>query len=239
MGYRVGIVTSAGPGLDLEDGLPGAEIVCHRAPATTIFENIYLNGDRKQILHQRADVLTCEHIPFSWRMAPMVYIGSIDQEIDPSVFECFSKDSLIAVMPQGFFRRWDEKGRISFSPWNPPEALLRRINLLVISELDVPDPDRVVRDWENSVERIVVTHAARGATAYENGDCCHYPARPAEEVDPTGAGDVFAAGFLIHLAETGDTCRAAAFANAVASFSIEKPGVAGIPLRQVVDAYLR
>jgi sugar/nucleoside kinase (ribokinase family) len=57
-------------------------------------------------------------------------------------------------------------------------------------------------------------------------------------MDPTGAGDVFSAAFLIRLAETGDPCEAARFANVAASFSIEAPGVSGIPTRRQVEAYL-
>jgi sugar/nucleoside kinase (ribokinase family) len=57
-------------------------------------------------------------------------------------------------------------------------------------------------------------------------------------VDPTGAGDVFAPAFMIRLIETGDPCEAAQFANVVASFSIEGPGVTGIPMRKQVEAYL-
>lgn len=238
MGYPVGVVTSAGPDLDLANALPGADIACHAAVATTVFENIYLDGTRKQILHQRADVLTCRHIPKAWREAPMVYLGSIDREIDDSVFQCFADRSLLAVMPQGFFRRWDERGRVFFTEWDPPETLLRRISVLVISELDVPDPCHLVHEWQDLIATIVVTRAARGATVYRGGESCHYPARPTHEVDPTGAGDVFTAGFLIRLAETGNVHQAAIFGNAVASFSIEKPGVTGIPTRQQVDAYL-
>jgi sugar/nucleoside kinase (ribokinase family) len=43
---------------------------------------------------------------------------------------------------------------------------------------------------------------------------------------------------MIRLTETGDPCQAAQFANAVASFSIEGPGVSGIPMRQQVEYYL-
>ena len=57
-------------------------------------------------------------------------------------------------------------------------------------------------------------------------------------VDATGAGDVFAAAFLIRLTETGDAGQAATFANAVASFSVEGPGVSGIPERATVEGYL-
>jgi sugar/nucleoside kinase (ribokinase family) len=168
----------------------------------------------------------------------MVYLGSIDREIDEAVFHCFSAESLICTMPQGFFRDWDESGQISFRDWEPSEALLRRLNVLVLSELDVPDPESLVRDWRQLVETIVVTRAERGATVYQGAEECHYPARPAQQVDPTGAGDVFAAAFLLRLAETGDPCEAAGFANVAASFSVEGPGVEGIPSRPQVEAYL-
>lgn len=238
MGYRVGVVTSAGPDLDVAHAFPGAEVVCHLSAATTLFENIYLDGGRTQVLHRRANAISCAQIPAAWRAPSMVYLGSIDQEIAPDLFCCFDDAALLAVMPQGFFRCWNEQGLISFVEWQPPEAVLRRIQVLVISELDVPDPDRLVRDWGRFTRIIVVTRAERGATVYQAGETCHYPARPAHQVDPTGAGDVFAAAFLIRLAETGDPGQAAHFANAVASFSVEGPGVTGIPLRRQVDAYL-
>jgi 1D-myo-inositol 3-kinase len=238
LGYRVGVVTSAGADLDVAHSLPGADVVCHPADATTLFENIYLNGGRKQVVHQRADTITCEQIPSLWRQTPMAYLGSIDQEIDESVFHCFADDVLIGVMPQGFFRRWNEEGQIYFAPWEPSLAVLRRINLLVISELDVPGPDELVRDWGRFVDIIVVTRAERGATVYRSGESWYFAARPTQQVDPTGAGDVFAAAFLIRFSETGDPRQAAAFANVVASFSIEEPGLSGIPMRRRVEAYL-
>jgi 1D-myo-inositol 3-kinase len=239
MGYRVGVVTSAGPDLDLTQVLPGAQVACQRAAATTVFENIYQNGSRRQILHQRADVITCEDVPLAWRNVPLVYLGTIDREIDPSVFHCFTDETLICVMPQGFFRCWDEKGQVSFAEWTPSEAVLRRIHVLVFSELDVPDPEQLVRDWGEFIEIIVVTRAERGASVYQAGERCDYPGRPALEVDLTGAGDVFAAAFLIRLAELGDPCQAAGFANVAASFSIEGPGVTAIPFRRQVEAYLQ
>jgi sugar/nucleoside kinase (ribokinase family) len=238
MGCHVGVVTSVGPGLDLAKALPGAQIANHLAAATTVFENIYQDGARTQFLHRRAEVLAADHIPLSWRTAPMVYLGTIDKEIDASVFHCFGDESLICVMPQGFFRRWDDQGRISFAEWTPSEAMLRSINVLILSELDVPDPDQLVCKWGQSIETMVITRAERGATVYQRGSLCHYPARPTRQVDPTGAGDVFAAAFLLRTAETGDPCQAARFANVAASFSIEGPGVSGIPFRQQVEAYL-
>jgi sugar/nucleoside kinase (ribokinase family) len=239
LGYRVGVVTSTGPELEVAQVLPFAEIACHPSSATTVFENIYLDGQRKQILHQRAGNLTCENIPHAWRRASIVHLGPLDQEIDEGIFRCFDDQVLIGVTPQGFLRSWDKDGRVSFTEWNPPRAVLQRINVLVLSELDVPDPDGLVREWRQHIGTIVVTRAERGATVYHGSDePCDYYARPARQVDPTGAGDVFCAAFLIRLFETGDPCQATQFANATASFSIERPGVTGIPQRKHVDLYL-
>lgn len=238
MGYQVGIVTSTGPDLDVAKVLPFADIACQEAAATTVFENIYLDGERKQILHRRAGILRCDHIPQNWRHAPIVHLGPLDQEIDEGIFHCFEDQVLIGVTPQGFLRQWDERGHVSFTEWTPREAVLRRINVLVLSEQDVPDPLGLVDSWGQLIDIIVVTRAERGATVYHSGAPCDYPARPAQQVDPTGAGDVFAAAFMIRLTETGAPCQAAEFANAVASFSIEGPGVSGIPLRPQVEAYL-
>ncbi len=238
MGYRVGVVTSTGPELDVTRVLPFAEIACQPASATTIFENIYLNGERRQVLHQRAGLLRCDHVPQAWRGVSMVHLGPLDQEIDQDIFHCFDDHVLVGVTPQGFLRRWDKEGCVSFTQWKPPQKVLQRINVLILSEQDVPDPDGLVRDWGSMIQTIVVTRAERGATVYHAGEPCNYPARPAQQVDPTGAGDVFAPAFMIRLTETGDPCQAARFANAVASFSIEGPGVTGIPTRQQVEAYL-
>lgn len=237
LGQRVGLVTSAGPDLDVAQTFPGIQVACHPSAATTLFENIYLDGGRKQILHRRADVLGCTHVPPAWRRVPLVYLGTIDQEIDPSLFFCFD-DALIGVMPQGFLRRWDEHGEVFYTDWNPPEAILQRINVLVLSELDVPDPEGLVQDWGRLIDVIVVTRAARGATVYRQSESCHYATRPAQQVDPTGAGDVFATAFLIRMAETGDPCQAARFANVAASFSVEGWGMSAIPTRQQVEDYL-
>lgn len=238
MGYRVGVITSTGPDLDVAEVLPYAQIVCQQAEFTTIFENIYHDGERQQILHQRAGMLECKQIPDAWRQVPIVHLGPLDQEIDEGIFHCFDDQVLIGMTPQGFLRRWDRQGRISFAEWAPSEAILRRLDVLVLSELDVPDPEGLVRNWGQLIEFMVITQAERGGIVYHKGKSCRYEARPARQVDPTGAGDAFATAFMIRLLETGDPCQAADFASVVASFSVEGPGVSGIPQRSEVTAYL-
>jgi sugar/nucleoside kinase (ribokinase family) len=62
--------------------------------------------------------------------------------------------------------------------------------------------------------------------------------REASVVDPTGAGDVFAAAFLVAYAEQRDPVAAARFANVTASFSIEGRGITSIPDRAKVLQWL-
>ena len=54
------------------------------------------------------------------------------------------------------------------------------------------------------------------------------PAWPSQEQEPTGAGDVFAATFLLALQEEKEPLEAAQFAACAASFVVEGPGVTGV-----------
>jgi sugar/nucleoside kinase (ribokinase family) len=60
----------------------------------------------------------------------------------------------------------------------------------------------------------------------ERGSETTLPGYPAERVlDPTGAGDAFAAGLAIALADGRPADDCARFANAVASFAVEGVGM--------------
>jgi 2-dehydro-3-deoxygluconokinase len=54
---------------------------------------------------------------------------------------------------------------------------------------------------------VVVKHAAFGATAFHGGAVTLVPALRVDVVEPVGAGDAFAAGFLAELLNSGDAVR--------------------------------
>jgi len=87
----------------------------------------------------------------------------------------------------------------------------------------------------------VVTAGAAGAILYVNGDRYEVPPRRTREVDPTGAGDVFAATFMIHHDRHDDPWEAAEAATCAASLSVEGVGWSTVPdaptLAAALDAY--
>src|SRR5438067_1283710 len=140
--------------------------------------------------------------------------------------------TLIRVTPQGWMRAWDETGLVRAVEWADADRVLRKASVVVISEDDVADPS-VIRDWAKRARMLVVTLGDRGCDVYRQGGAepFHSPAfKSAIEVDPTGAGDVFAAAFFWHLHKSGGDWKTAAdWANCVASFVVEKRGVRGVP----------
>jgi hypothetical protein len=231
MGARVGVHTSASYEPGLIDTLGGVLVARVPAEYTTCFVNDYSSGKRQQTLESVAEKLTYDQILPEWRNPPVVHLGPLCQEIDSSLVTKFPK-SLIGVTPQGWMRAWGDDGIVHPVDWADAERVLKRADAVIISEDDVADRS-VIDEWASKARMLVVTLGDRGADVYRNGSQQphHSPAfKSATEVDPTGAGDVFAAAFLWHLHKAGgDWQTAVDWANCVASFVVEKRGVSGVP----------
>jgi sugar/nucleoside kinase (ribokinase family) len=70
----------------------------------------------------------------------------------------------------------------------------------------------------------VVTLAERGSVVFDGNRMAHVPAYKVNAVDPTGAGDTYAAGFIHHYLRTADPFEAGLFGSAVASVMVEHVG---------------
>ena len=230
VGARVGVHTSSAYEPGLIDTLKGVLVARIPAEYTTCFVNEYHNGQRQQTIESVAEKLTYEQILPEWRNPPVVHLGPLCQELDASLVARFPR-SLVGVTPQGWMREWDTSGRVRAAPWADAERVLARADVVVISQHDVADR-AVIDEWARKARMLVVTLGDQGCDVYRQGEPpYHSPAfESAAEVDPTGAGDVFAAAFLWHLHQSrGDWRTAADWANCVASFVVEKRGVAGVP----------
>ena len=77
-------------------------------------------------------------------------------------------------------------------------------------------------------EKLVITQGSRGvSTCRKDGEIILVPARKANVVDTTGAGDTLNGAFAVALTEGKDIADALAFANAAAGLSTEKFGAQG------------
>ncbi|MFQ6016063.1 MAG: carbohydrate kinase family protein, partial [Anaerolineae bacterium] len=147
-------------------------------------------------------------------------------------------DSLVGITPQGWLRQWNGEGKVSVASWSDATQVLPKVNVLVFSPEDVGGDKGLMESYAQAAPLTVLTRGLKGAVLCQEGEIFYFPSRPAREIDPTGAGDVFAAAFLVRLEETEDPHEATRFANCVASFSVEGPGVQSIPWRAQVDKWL-
>lgn len=227
LGLRVGIVTSWAKEISphpLED-IPTINYPCE---ASTTFENIPTHEGRIQIIHHVANTLDLFLIPDSWRTPAIVHFGPVAQEVEPSLLRHFSS-SFIGVTPQGWLRSWGKDGRVQFTDWPESIYVLSQCGAAVISLEDVEENEELIEDMASSSRVLAVTENSEGARIYWHGDIRRFRAPSVDEIDATGAGDVFAAAFFIRLYQTRDPWEAGRFATQLASYSVTRPGLEGIP----------
>ena len=246
LGLASAIITRADPSLIalLPTFLPAISLHALPSSQTTTFANHYQDGFRTQYLYARAEQLLPADVPADWRGAPIVLLGPLAQEILPEFVSLFPRrpGALIAATPQGWLRRWDDDGRVWPTPWQTADQLLPLLDVLILSHDDLlpfadgkrDEADAILTQWSTRVPLLVATDGRHGATLFRQGHTRRFPSYPAQEVDPTGAGDVFAAAFLTHLHKHNDPEQAIDFANCIASFSIEQVGIQGIPTLETV-----
>lgn len=238
LGRRPAVITRISQDLALPEIYNEIELLALPSPVTTTFENVYTPHGRVQTIHAVADSISPEDVPPAWcEMPSIVLLGPLCNEVMPEVATLFPKPTL-ALVPQGWMRYWDEQGHVFHKPMDCASIVLQMADVLVLSVEDVDYDLSLAACYHDMVDIMVLTRSDFGCDVYYRGEIIPVAPRPADQVDPTGAGDVFTAAFLIRLQETGDPIRAARFANVVASFSIEGWGYSNIPTRQQVEAWL-
>ena len=210
-------------------------ITYHDSTETTIFDNQYdQHGKRHQIILGIGGKLQLSHIPTELQNTGIVYLCPIANEIDSELIHCF-KNSLIGVTPQGWMRQWNTSRQVRPKRWDLAEVILTHTDILVLSDEDILANPKDLNMYIQWAKIVVLTKGKNGATLYENNQIIESPAYSAKEVDPTGAGDVFAAAFLINYYETGSPISALNFAHCVASFAVEGKGLTNIPTQDQVN----
>lgn len=228
LGLGVGLLTSFGPDFP-QDHLPaGIALTTVPSHLTTVFELDETVAGRRLRLVSRAADLEAADLPPAWRAAPLALLCPVASEVAPALAESFPEASL-GVTPQGWMRERQPDGRIAPRPWEDADLVLAHAQVVVASEEDVAPFRNEAVEWFQRVPLAALTAGAQGATLYVNGDPYHVAPDHAAEVDPTGAGDVFAAALLVTYHRGGEPWEAAATAACAAAASVGAAGVEGIP----------
>jgi sugar/nucleoside kinase (ribokinase family) len=164
-------------------------------------------------------------IPLAWRDTPLLFLANIDPDLQRDVLEQVPRASLVAADTMNYW--------IASKP-ESLKALLARVRILLINDGEIrqltgePNLVRaaaVVRAW--GPRTIVIKRGEHGVLVFDAETVFALPAYPLEAVlDPTGAGDAFAGGFLGYLAARGfgevlDVRRAAVVGSVMASYQVE------------------
>ena len=231
LGLRVGVVTSWGEEIQLTkfEKIPIFNVY---SPDSTVFVNHYQGKKRIQTVKSVAKELEYGHIPVAWQSSKIVHLGPVAREVNPEMITKF-QSSLIGVTPQGWLRDWDDDGNVYVSNWED-NSVLKNAGAVVLSPEDVDHNEDWIDEIVSSCSVVAVTEAEEGVRLYWNGDVRRFRAPEVKEVDPTGAGDIFASAFFSRLYTTRDPWEAARFATSLSAYSVSRPGLSAVPTAQEI-----
>jgi sugar/nucleoside kinase (ribokinase family) len=228
LGWQAAVLTAAGPDFVPGRDLPGVETLVQASAATTRFQNIYeAGGARRQVLRSRAEDIDLAALPEAWRTPDALLLCPVAGEIRGAAAPLFEA-GLVGAIAQGWLRAFDASGNVSPQEWPDPAADLSSVHTLFLSVHDLGGDAARAGDFLVHVPIVALTRGWEGANLITREGVQQVATLPREEVDPTGAGDVFAAAFLVRYHETGDPLEAAGFACCAASCVVEGVGASSL-----------
>ena len=165
-------------------------------------------------------------LPAGWADSQQVFLANIDPELQLSVLEQTRKPHFVACDTMNFWIGGPKRPAL--------QKLLQKIDLLMLNdeearqlsgEANLPAAARAIRGM--GPRAVVIKRGDAGALLFHEAGVFAAPAFPIENVvDPTGAGDSFAGGFMGWLAHTGTTTPASIrtamiMGSVLASFAVE------------------
>ena len=154
-----------------------------------------------------------------------LFLANIDPDIQLEVLEQMLSPKLIALDTMNF---WIEKKKDKLL------QAIKKSDIFIINESEarlltgeVSIFSAAKKIFKYGAKIIVLKRGSYGATLFTDGMFFMIPAYPLENVvDPTGAGDSFAGGFLGYIDNTGNLSdenlkKALVFGNIMASFAVE------------------
>ena len=237
LGLSVGLLTSHGDDFPLDLIPSKIEVVSIPAADTTRFEHRQDAAGRVSHVRAVAGALTMADVPDDWRAASLTLLAPVLDEVDPMIATLFA-DGAVGAAAQGWLRQPAPDGLVVPRAWRSPERLLQSVQALFLSREDIRGQEDEVVEWFQRMPVGALTADRDGALLFVNGERYEIHPRTAREIDPTGAGDVFATTFLIQYQRDGDPWQAAVAAACAGSLAVEGEGWSTVADRATLDAAL-
>ncbi|MGM0575099.1 MAG: PfkB family carbohydrate kinase [Myxococcota bacterium] len=182
-------------------------------------------------------------LPDEHRRIPTVFLANIQPTLQLEVLEQMRSPGFVAADTMNL---WIDTAREDLL------TVLRRVDALFLNDEEAQQLtgrytmiQAAGAIQEMGPELVVIKRGEHGALVLNDDDIFYIPAYPLEAViDPTGAGDTFAGGFMGYLSATGDFTppnvrRAAVVGSLMASFCVEGFSVDGVKRVRMDDVRRR
>jgi len=248
LGVATGLVTAAPPDSPLLEELRAEpRLVLHLVPSPvfTSFVVDYSGPERTLWLRDRAPDLRLQDIPPAFARARTVYIGPVAGECSSELVRACAQRgaAFVGLGLQGWLRAFEpasesDPSRRRVAPGLDASILeVPGVGAVAVSELDHPAVTAHAARLADRGATVAVTHGARGASLFHAHARVDIPAAPADERDPTGAGDVFGVVFTLRLADGASVREAGLAAAEAAARVVEGPGLGTLPRASSVEAF--
>jgi sugar/nucleoside kinase (ribokinase family) len=203
--------------------------------------------NRRETLFTEVGVLqeAPPRVPDAFRDSTFVFLGNTHPSVQLGFLDQFPKKQLVVADTMDLWIR-SARGDL--------DQLLRRVDGVIVNDSEAAE----LTGFRNAVSAgrrilemgpkfVVVKKGEHGAILFHPYGTALVPAFPVDEsrvVDPTGAGDSFAGGFMAHVARTGSSDfatlqSAMGYGTVVASFALESFGLERMRSLQTAEVEAR
>ena len=194
---------------------------------STSFVDDYRGDERREWVEALCEPLLPADLP-EGRFAVGIAFGVAGEVPPPVLVRMRELCGVLVADAQSLMREIDASGEVYLRPPDP----------LALARLDWLKASRKEAAYLNLDELrqrmgVIVTDGPRGCTLLTANGGAHVPAAPASEVEPTGAGDCFLAGFVLGLARGKAPDEAARLGAWCGARAIEHVGVPRLTAAEV------
>lgn len=210
----------------------GTDVNVFPSAQTVYFENIYSGklDHRMQRVLQVADPFTVEQL--SSINARIFHLGPLlSNDISVELIISLAARGRVSLDVQGYLREVRDQS-VCAVDWPEKKQALQYVHTVKADEAElevltgvsgIAEGVKILSDW--GVQEIVITRASLGSVVYADNVFYEIPAfTPLAEVDATGCGDTYMAGYLYQRVKGAGIQKAGEFGAAMASLKMESYG---------------